>query len=95
MMAAFRERLSETLQYFEQRADADQPSGDASPTPNAEMTLQMEVEGIIRDGEQLLHSAKQAALVINELCMKFGYNRKDSPAFMDLMAAISKMERRQ
>lgn len=46
-----REVLRECEEYFDQRADADQPSG-LSPIPNEEMTLLMEVRAAL-NGETL------------------------------------------
>ena len=35
--------LADCEEYFDSRADADQPAGDAVPTPNEEMRLQMAI----------------------------------------------------
>lgn len=35
--------LADCYEYFDKRADADQPSGDAVPTPNEEMRLQLAI----------------------------------------------------
>ena len=47
---ALREALRECEEYFDQRADADQPSG-LSPIPNEEMTLLVTVRAALADGE--------------------------------------------
>lgn len=43
-LAKAHEALEECWEYFDQRADADQPPGDAYPTPNEEMKLLTMVE---------------------------------------------------
>lgn len=35
--------IVDCLEYFDNRADADQPSGDPVPTPNEEMRLQLAI----------------------------------------------------
>jgi len=42
-----RDCLEELREYFDQRADADQPSG-SSPIPNEEMTLLMQIDEVLK-----------------------------------------------
>jgi hypothetical protein len=41
-----RAALLECREYFDERADADQPSG-SQPIPNEEMRLLMEIDGVL------------------------------------------------
>lgn len=54
------ETLKECEEYFDNRADADQPSGDSYPTPNEEMKILVAVRQALSFAEKLNRNGVRA-----------------------------------